>query len=93
MGYINWNDYVNQKELDYIEKENDVFTNMFDKLLEIKREEDPDEDDNNTIDCERCSKSITYEQTKCINIFGSAKLVCEKCHKQSKNMDLKLKII
>lgn len=93
MSSANWCDFVIEQELKYLESETNMFDEMFNIQTLHKTEENPDEENDGTIDCQMCGKSIVKNKSKLIKFFGNYQLVCQKCCKQHQNMDLKLKKI
>lgn len=91
MSSTNWDTFVTEQEVAIVENEGNLFDEIFAKRLLRKNEENSDDECDGTIDCYRCSKSITKEKSLLIKFDGNNQLVCQKCCKQCQNMDLKLK--
>lgn len=88
MNSTNWDEFIDEQKLKYLESENNIFDLLFDEQSTKKMEDDPD-DCENDIDCNRCSKSIKKENCHLIKFNGSYELVCKKCNMKNKNIDLK----
>jgi hypothetical protein len=90
MGSTNWDDFVIEQEQKLLENEKNLFDDMFNEQVSKKIKEDLEEEHDNTINCNMCSKSITKDKSKIIKFNGLNQIVCQKCCIKSKNMDLKL---
>lgn len=89
MSSTNWDIFVVDQELKFVDSEYNMFDELFDKQLFQKTEENSDDECDGTIDCNMCSKSIVKDKSKLIKFCGNYQIVCQKCSIKHQNMDLK----